>query len=247
MADIIDSVFIILMNYWWVFVIAILAFILVGLYIKYQKLKKIQYYSQIEVNRELKFKELQYNPTDIKYIKYKGKKWVVYGELIRGWYRRQQQEIKQQARKIYTPEEIKNLEYEAIKIEAIGKKPPDYITHDFLVRKGNLLGMGIGEKAGILIKHEDFVRDKFNTITVNQGVTLVYYNGFYVNFDFDLMNVMADDAQRFMSDHRIDGSGYQMKDFSRIRSDWSHDEVMKDKEIDAEKEKDKGRRFGGRS
>lgn len=179
-------------------------------------------------------------------MKYKGKKWTVGGEIIRAWYRRVKPEITQRAEKIFTSHEIRNFELDKLKAEILNQKKPDYITYDFLVRKGAFLGIPSGEKAGIILKNGSFKRTKFNTIEVNGTVNLIYYKGFYIDFDFDLLNVIADDTQRFTKDLEVDASGQQQKDFSRIRTDYSHDELMKDKDIEAEKEKDKARRFGGR-
>jgi hypothetical protein len=60
----------------------------------------------------------------------------------------------------------------------------------------------------------------------------------------EMVDIVDDTTERLMSDHYVDSRGQQMKDFSRIRTDYAHEEKMKDKDIEVEDRKEKGKRHG---
>jgi predicted nucleotidyltransferase len=63
----------------------------------------------------------------------------------------------------------------------------------------------------------------------------------FERFDYKMISVTREDTERLMGDHKVNAAGYQQKDFSRIRSDFSHEELMKEKDAEIEKAKKKGR------
>jgi hypothetical protein len=246
-AEMLDSILLFLKKFWYWIVIGGLVVGVIILWLDKKK-SKVQYYSQIEVNKTVKHNELEFNPSEIKYIKHRDKKYKVLGHIIRGYFKAEKPELKQGTARRLTEREIMNLELEAIKSQ-IGDNPaPEYIVHEFLVKRKQFLGpIYTGDKEIIKIKHGRFTRPKKGTIRFNEDVWLIYRKGFFVEADFDMINIVAEDTERIMKDLEIDARGQQQKDFSRIRSDYAHVETMKDKDIEVEKEKEKGRRFGGRN
>lgn len=235
-------------DHWYFFVIFIGAILLIGYIDKYNKLKrKVQYHDEIEQIKKIKFKELEFNPTPIKKLLYYNKKWRVYGEIIQAFFKGTEAQIKQPIGKELTAEEIKNKQLEHLKDEILKRPKADFYTHEFLIRRKNFLGVFFGEREVVKVFDTDFKQIKADTIRFNEkSFSLHYRDGRLERLDYEMISVTRDDTERLMSDNKVNAMGYQQKDFSRIRTDYSHDELMKDKEKEIEESKKKGRgSFGG--
>jgi len=238
----IDNIINLFEKYWYFWIMGIMGFVIITLWVKYNKNKLPQYYNQIEENKKIKFKELEFNPSLIKKIIYKEKVFNVFGEIVTGYFNVTKAKIQQQIEREYKPEEIKRLELEHIKDEILKTEKPDYIVHQFLVKKKTIFKiLAVGSYDVINVFNTDFKRIKTNTIKLNDELWLVYRDGFYWRESMQLIPIVSEQTERLMKDLLINAQGYQQKDFSRIRTDYSHELDIKDKEAQIEKEKKGGR------
>lgn len=233
-------------SHWYIIVIVGLGIAVLLAIMKILQLQQSpKFYSQVQENRKIKFKELEFNPTQIKKMIYKNKVYGVYGLIIRSYFRREKPKIKQETTKEYSTKEVKYLEFQNLKDTVLEKIKPDYITYEFLVKRKQFLGnIFYGDKEVIRLLSTDCEFIKTDTVKINDDVFLIYKEGFYQKAEWDTLQALADDTERLMGDLKVDSVGLQQKDFSRIRTDYAHSEVMKDKEIEAEEKKDKAKRHG---
>lgn len=238
------------MGNWAYILLFLFGVVIILLWIKLGKKEEIEYFDQIKQNMDLTVKELEYNPTEIKFMKHLDKTYRVYGEFFEARVKDLEDEKKQVTFRKYTKDELRGFEIKNLRNKILGKKglKVEIESHEFLVRRNYfntyLLKIYHGEKDLIILKVGDFKKIKEDTIKVNDIVRLVYRDGFYVNSCPTMIPVISERTQRLMINHQINAVGQQQKDFSRIRSDWAHKELMKDKEIEAEEKKDKSKRHG---
>lgn len=230
-------------DYWYVFVIFILAIIVINLLIKNKK-DKIEYYSQIKENKRIMTKELEYNPPDFKWLRHFEKKYKIIGQSYVGFTEHEKPELKQRTNKEWTSTEIRSLEIQKLKEKITNETRPKYIAYKFLIQRSNFLGIYFGEKEIVVLFKDEFTQTKKDTIRLHSDRHLIYRKGMLVSQSMEMIEVVDDNTERIMADHHVDARGQQMKDFSRIRTDYSHEEKMKDKDIEVEEKKEKGKRFG---
>lgn len=235
-----------LIDHWYLIVIAILGFIALMLWMD-KKNKKIEYHDQIKINHELAVGELKFNPTEIKKIKRKKERWFCFGEIVQAFIRHEDPEIKQRVARAYDIEEIRNLKFDALKRALLKKPEPDYYVHTFLIKKHGILGIPFGKNEIIKLFDNEFTRIDHKTIKIHGDTWLIYRDGFYCSYKYDMMGIISDKTERLMGDLKVDGMGAQQKDYSRIRTDYSHTLDMKKTDIEYEKEKDKMRTMGGKT
>ena len=239
-----------IMSNWYYIMLVLFFFVIVLLWIKVGKKPKVEFYNQIEENLKTTVKELEYNPTEIKFMKHLDKTYRVYGEYYGAVVSHPEAEIKQTVSGRYTREELREFDIKNLRQKILGKEQikVDILEHEFLVRRKFfdliLFKFYHGEKDLLILRVNDFKKIKDNTIKVNDNVRFVYRNGFYVNSDAKFIPIISEKTERLMSDHRINAVGLQQKDFSRIRSDWANKELMKDKDIEAEEKKDRAKKHG---
>lgn len=231
-----------ILQHWYFFIIVILIIAVVKAIQKINQLKTPQYYSEIEKQKKIKWMELEFNPTPIRNFYYKGQNWRVYGEIIKGYFHGTKASISQQMTRSYTPEEIRNFELQHLKEEVKNQQKADYYIHEFLVRRKNLFGVFYhGEPTVIKIYNYDFRIISANSIMVNQDVFLIYRDLGMEKFSYDMIETTREDTERLMGDHKVNAQGQQQREFSRVRTDYSHELDIKEQEAKIEKEKKGGR------
>src|SRR4030067_56735 len=210
-ADAVNGLIKLLNKYWYILVIAILGFLVIHFFLKDQKDRKPQYYSQVEVNRRLKFKDLQFNPTPFKMFINKEKKYRVYGLIARAYFKSNKPEIKQMVVREYSAIELKNMDLASIKEQIKGAKP-EYIIYDWLVKTKHLFfGLFIGGYECIRIKNGTFAVLSTEAVRLNDNIYLLYRDGFFVESTFDLIAIQSEDSERLSGDLKLDGLGSEQK------------------------------------
>jgi hypothetical protein len=241
LAFILSSMATFLTEKWYFVLIPLLIIAIILLWVKASRKAKIEYYSQIEENKKLGIKELEYNPTEIKWIYHVDRKYKVYGELFLGYIDQPKPMIKQQIAKEYSQQEVRDILLEQLKEKLKVTYEPQYIAHVFAVRRKNIFNwLFFGEKDQVLLMNNEYTRVKVNAIRINGNARLIYRDGFIVTTEPHMINIVSDRTERLSKDHLINATGQQQKDFSRIRTDYAHEEVVKEKEAEIEKEKRKG-------
>ena len=226
---------------WYFVIIPLLIIAIILLFVKANKKNKIEYYNQVEENKKLGIKELEYNPTEIKWIYHVDRRYKVYGELFLGYIDQPKPEFRQQIAKEYTQQEIRDKLLEQLKEKLKKTYEPEYVAHVFAVKRKNIFNLlFFGEKDQLLLTNNEFTRIKENAVRINGNARLIYRDGFIVTTDPHMINIVSDRSERLSKDHLINATGQQQKDFSRIRTDYAHEENMKEKEAEIEKEKKKG-------
>jgi hypothetical protein len=154
-------------------------------------------------------------------------------------------ELRQMIQKSFNDSEIKLKQYNLMKEYITNPVKKDLkVGHIFLVRYGMFSFLGLGKKEMFFLRNEELNLVKTDTIRLNDAVRVMYDNGVKVTTHQDMLGVVTDMTYRLMSDNIINALGQQQKDFSRIRTDYAHDEVMKDKDIEASKEEKKAKTHG---
>jgi hypothetical protein len=241
LAYILSSMATFLTTKWYFVLIPLLIIVIILLFVKANKKAKIEYYNQIEENKKLGIKELEYNPTEIKWIYHVDRKYKVYGELFLGYIDQPKAEIRQQIGREFTQQEVRDKLLEQLNEKLKKIYEPEYVAHVFAVRRKNIFNiLYFGEKDQILLMNNEFSRIKVNAIRINGNARLIYRDGFIVTTDPHMINITSDRSERLSKDHLINATGQQQKDFSRIRTDYAHEENMKEKDAEIEKEKKKG-------
>jgi hypothetical protein len=238
-ATIIDFVY----TYWYVFVILIFGGLALGFYIKSKK-KKIEYYSQIEENKKLLTKELEYNPPDFKWIAHFDKKYKVLGQSYLGFTPHEKAKQEQRTTREWTIQEVRDWEIFKLKQKVTQMKSPKHIAYKFLIQRKNFIGFFYGDKEVLILFRGEFTQTRVDTIRIHSDKHLIYRKGMLTSQRMEMVDIVDDTTERLMSDHYVDSRGQQMKDFSRIRTDYAHEEKMKDKDIEVEDRKEKGKRHG---
>jgi len=115
----VDSIINYLGENWYFVAIIILGGFVVYLIARNLKLKsmKPKYHDQVKANKELAIKELELNPTPIKWFKYYDQVWRVYGEIYKVVIEVPKLELKQRITREFTREELINYELEHLKKE----------------------------------------------------------------------------------------------------------------------------------
>lgn len=195
-------------------------------------------------------KELSFNPPIFKFMKHRGQIYKIIGHSWLGFAEIPTQETKQLHYKEYTEKDLRDLEIKNLKRTLLGEQPlkPKYIAHNFMIKKNTinlvLFKFWTGEEEIITLLNDEFRIDKHGIVRVNDEVNIIYRDGILCSTDFKLTEVTTDRSERLMKDLTINATGQQQKDFSRIRTDYSHVEVMKEKDIEAEEKKEQAKRYG---
>lgn len=234
-------------QYWYIVALIIAGYIILASWLK-RKERKIVYLNQVAENLKLGKRELQWNPTNIRFIVHRDKYYRVYGRIILGFRDHPKEEPEQTQQHENTPEQIREYEVERIKAVAKDENKPLVIASWFLVRRKSVgikfLRLFFGEIDQIAVEHEtDYTRPKEKVIRFHDDVVLIYRDGFFVKAKREFINIVTERTERLMKDHLINAVGQQQKDFSRVKSEWSHEELMVDKQADLEDKKEKGKRF----
>lgn len=209
-----------------------------------KKLMSPQYWDQIKYTFERIKRELKYSQSPIKFIRHFEAKYRVRGHCFVGVIMSKKPEVKQKVTHKYTVKDIRDLEMEAMKNNIKNAKEPDFIAHKYLVQRNNFMGFYYGEKDILIILDKELTQIKSNTIRIDDPRSLIWRKGFLCTQSPEALSIVDEMHERVMSDHHVDSRGQQMKDFSRIRTDFAHEEKMKDKDIELEEKKEKTRRFG---
>jgi hypothetical protein len=229
-------------KYWFLIPIVGLGLLVLHFWSKSKK-EEIKYYDQIKVNKKLSIGELEFNPTEIKTIRRGKKKWSCIGEIIQAYIRHEDPQIKQQMTRAYTIQEIRDMKASKLRDHLLNKPKPDFYVHTFAVKKKRFLTIPFGQAETIKLFNDEFTRIKPNQIRIHDNVWLIYRDGFYCSYKYEMIGVVSDKTERLLGDLKVSGLGQQQKDFSRIRTDYAHTLDIKEKDIEAEKEKDKAKRF----
>lgn len=232
----------IILNYWYFIVIGIL-----GIYIlsSLSKKRKIEYYDQVKENKKIWAYELEWNPSEFTEIIHRNNRYKIYGERFIGRVELNVEPPKERQDREFTEKEIANYKLEKIKAKLKGLQEPEIIIHKFLVKSKNFMNFfWHGEYGIIAVEPNDFYPlKKGNKIRLHDSLRLMYEKGMLIPLRPNMIDFVSEETERVMKDLEISGRGQQQKDFSRIRSDYAHQEVMKEKDIEAEKEKEKAKRF----
>lgn len=257
-----NSIVAFIKQYWYVFAIIILGFILINKLLKDKK-RKIEYWNQIKENKERLEDELKWNNTEIKYILHNNKAYKVYGETWERSISFEESRPKELVKREQTKDELLNwniksmkdqiLQYqnrmplnakiEDLKDEIKGNQIRPIEMHGFLVKRKYLdlvfFKIYLGKTESLYIERKDFWFIKNDVIRLNSQIRLMFRDGQLVKFGSQMIETTTERTERLMKDHTINAVGFQQKDFSRIDSHFAHQELMKDKDIEEEKEKKK--------
>lgn len=233
-------------KYWWV---SLIFLVFVFIFWKFGKKKeKIEYYNQSKINKKRSIEELEWNPTKIKHLKHLNKYYKVYGQIHAIYKKQIEPEIKQQIWKEYSQTEIRQFKIEAIKKTVKGEKVPSIEAFRFSVRRKYfnfvLFKLYYGEKEVLFIECQDITQTKIKELRIHEYVNLIWRDNFITPLKSEWIEIVSDMQERLMTDNKVNAMGQQQKDFSRIRTDYAHNIDKMDKEINYEKEKEKGRRHG---
>lgn len=211
-----------------------------------KKLSEPQYWDQIKHSFKRVQRELEYNPSPINFIRHFEAKYKVLGHCFVGIIRHKDPEIKQKITHKFTIKDIRDLEIQAMKDNITNKKTPDYIANKFLIQRKSILFnlFYFGEKEVVIILDKELTQIKSDTLRIDDPRSLIWRKGFLCTQSQESLSIVDEMHERIMSDHHVDSRGQQMKDFSRIRSDYAHQEKMKDKDIEIEEKKERTRRMG---
>lgn len=230
-----------LINHWYLLALGFLGVVVINLLMKLQK-AKVQYHDQIKENKEKLTDVLGFNPSSIKYLIHVDRRYKVLGELWFSFEKNPLLELKEMVQRAFTDKEIKIKQYNLMKEYLENpKRDQQKIAHLFLVTSGFLSSLGMGKKELMLFKNTELNMVKNDTIRINDNVRLMYDSGLKVTTHQDMLGVVTDMTYKLMSDHIINAVGQQQKDFSRIRTDYSHEIDVKEKEAEIELAKKKGR------
>ncbi|OGY23288.1 MAG: hypothetical protein A2172_03730 [Candidatus Woykebacteria bacterium RBG_13_40_15] len=248
-AQIVESMVAFMRKFWWMFVIIGLIFVALYFYNKWKK-NQIQYHDQIAENKRIWTEEMELNRTEIKKLVYKDRVFQVLGERWIGRSHIEIPKIGERVEREYKEFELKQLQFESIRNKIKGMKTPEIVAHKFLVRTKYLdlkiFSLYFGEKNIIYLDMDDFSLSKkrADTAIINDSLRLMYEKGVYIPMRVGMVDIVSEETERVMKDLEINARGNQQKDFSRIRSDFAHSEVMKEKDIEQEKEKKKATSYG---
>lgn len=217
--------------------------VVIGLLIK--RKGKIEYHDQIKENKKLWGYELEFNPSEFSGIIHGKNRYKIYGERIIGRVAVAIKEPSQKMEREFTEKEIANFKLEQIKAQIKGLPQPEIVIHKFLVKRKSFLFFFYGDFDIIAVEPSDFTVSlrKKNFLRFNDNLRLMYEKGMLIPLRINMVDFVSEETERVMKDLEISGRGQQQKDFSRIRSDYAHQEVMKEKDIEAEEKKDKAKRF----
>lgn len=232
----IDNSIALLEKYWYWIVIAILLILVVLLIAKSKK--KPQYYNQIKDNKKNFILENSFNPTRIKYIKRLNRTWRVYDCRSEGRIPKVPAEKKEKVTKEWTPIEIKDMEYEKLKSAIKGTPEPEITKYSFTIRMKDFLKLfWYGDKEILELQPDDFTQKKESIIKLNDTIDIVYFKGKFMPMRPTMLDTCTEDSIRVQRDLEVNASGHQEHEMSRIKTEFAHAEVMKEKEIEYEKEK----------
>jgi len=233
-----------LINHWYLLALGFLGVVVINLLLKLQK-TKIQYHDQIKENKEKLIDVLRFNPTTIKYLIHVNIKYRVLGELWFSFEKNPLLELKEMVQRAFNESEIKVKQYQLMKDYLANPKKQDLkICHVFLVCSGFLSSLGMGKKELLLFRNTELNMVRNDTLRINDNVRLMYDSGIKTTTNQDMLGVVTDMTYKLMSDHIINAMGQQQKDFSRIRTDYSHEIDMKEKEIEEKKEEKRAKTHG---
>jgi len=232
--------------YWFWLVIGVFGLII--LYFIISRRKGLKYHSQIKENKEIFTKELEMNPTEIRWLVYKDRIFKVVGERWLGRVQVEKVQPKQSVHYELTDLDIKQKQLETIKSKIKDFAEPETIAHKFLVKVKYLdlkvYRLYLGKSEIVYLQPTDFNQADSVTMRINDRVRLMYEKGVYIPMRPKMIDLVSEETERVMKDLEIDARGKQQKDFSRIDLNYAHKEVMKDKDIEAEHEGKKATSYG---
>jgi len=215
-----------------------------GLWLRSRE-KKIEYYDQIKLNKEKSHKEMKYNPSPIRWIRFYNRKFKVLGEFYLGFREIEKGKREQKTTREWSEEEIRNWEIYNLKKQITGEKTPKYIAHKFSIQRNNFWGLFYyGEVEDLVLFRSEFVQTKADTIRIHEDRGLIFRDHLLVTTKHEAITLTSDETERLLGDHLVNSRGQQMKDFSRIRTDYAHKELMRDKDSEAEEKKERGKQHG---
>ena len=231
--------------YWFWLVIGVLGLIVI--YFLISKQKGLKYHDQIKENKETFTKELELNPTEIKFMQYKDRVFKVLGERWIGRISVEKPKIKQNIRQEISELDIKEQQLKMILSKIKDYEEPETIAHKFLVKTKYLdlkvFRLYLGKPEIIYLQPNDFNQVDSVTMRINDRVRLMYERGVYIPMRPKMIDLVSEETERVMKDLGVNATGKQTKDLSRLEIPFSQKEIMKEKDIEAEKEKDQARRF----
>jgi len=210
--------------------------------------KGVQYHDQIKENKELFTKELEMNKTEIRSLVYKDRIFKVVGERWLGRVQVQKATPKQSIYKELTEFDLKQRQLESIKAKIKGTDEPEIIAWKFLVKVKyidlKLYRLYLGKSEIIYLSPADFTQIDSVTMRINDSVRLMYEKGVFIPMRISMIDLVSEETERVMKDLEINAQGKQQKDIARLDIDYAHKETMKEKDIEAEKEKKKAVSYG---